>query len=216
MTIDVSASAEQITDVTVEPNGAIVAAGWAEISLVPAFDAVAYTSDGRLDSTFGHDGVERIDVSAGPDRATALSVQPDGKLVLVGSAAAGGRHEWGIVRLGPHGRLDPSFGDGGVVVTSFGPGFDGADAVAIQPNGKIVVAGRIRARATDDFGIVRFRIDGRHDITFGQGGRVLTDFAGGEDAIHALAIQTNGKILAAGEATIDGKRRFAVARYLPR
>ncbi|MGZ4109160.1 MAG: hypothetical protein ACXVP7_05680 [Actinomycetota bacterium] len=216
VTTDVSRSAEQFTDVVAKPDGSLVAAGWAEVSLVPVFDAVSYTSEGRLDTTFGDRGVARLDPSAGPDRASALAVQGDGKLVLVGSAAAGGRHEWAVVRLGPHGRLDPSFGDGGAVVTSFGPGFDEAGAVAIQSNGKIVVAGRIHARATDDFGIVRFRVGGRHDVTFGQGGRVLTDLAGGADAIFALAIQPNGKIVAAGQGTIDGERRFAVARYLPR
>ena len=216
VTTDVSRSAEQLTDVVVEPDGHIVAAGWAEVSLVPAFDAVSYTSDGHLDTTFSDKGIARLNLSTGPDRASALAVQRDGKLVLVGSASADGRHGWAVARLGPHGKLDPSFGDGGVVVTSFGPGFDEADAVAIQPNGKIVVAGRIHAHATDDFGLLRLRIGGRHDVTFGQGGRVLTHLAGGADAIHALAIQSNGKIVAAGEATIDGKRRFAVARYLPR
>ena len=74
--------------------------------------------------------------------------------------------------------------------------------------------GRIRAGAKDDFGVLRLKPGGRHDLTFGAGGRVLTDVAGGPDAAHGLALQTNGKVVVAGEAGVDGVRRFAVVRYV--
>lgn len=213
VTTDVSPSAEQFTDVVVQPDGRIVAAGWAELSLVPAFDAVRYTASGERDPTFHDDGIVRVDVSPGADKALGLALQRDGKLVLVGAAAAGERNEWGLVRLGPHGRLDPTFGTAGTVVTDFGPGYDEADAVAVQGNGKLVVAGRIGPGTKDDIGIMRFRPGGGHDRTFGAGGRVLTDVAGGSDAARDLAIASNGKIVVVGEAAIDRIRRFVVARY---
>ncbi len=110
VTTDVSPSAEQFTDVVVQPDGRVVAAGWAEVSLVPVFDAVRYTTAGRLDPTFDGDGISRVDVAPGADRARAIARQDDGKFVLAGGASASGRGEWGVIRLGPRGHLDPTFG----------------------------------------------------------------------------------------------------------
>lgn len=214
VTTDVSPSGEQLTDVLIQLDGKIVAVGWAEGSLVPAFSAVRYTGDGRLDDGFDRDGVARMDVSVGSDKGLGAALQPDGSLVIVGSAAADGRDEWGIVRVGPHGHLDDTFGHRGLLVTWFGPGYDEAAAVSVQGNGKLLVAGRIRNGAKDDMGLLRLKPGGRHDLTFGAGGRVLCDFAGGSDAARDLTIQANGKILMVGEVVFDRVRRFGVARYL--
>jgi uncharacterized delta-60 repeat protein len=214
VTTDVSPSGEQLTDVTVQPDGRIVAVGWAEGSLVPSFSAVRYLADGRLDDGFDFDGVARMDVSVGSDKGLGVALQPDGSLVIVGSAAANGRDEWGLVRVGPHGHLDDTFGDGGSLVTRFGPGFDEAAAVSVQRNGRLVVAGSIRNGSDLDMGLLRLKPGGRRDLTFGAGGRVLCDFAGGSDAAWDLTIQTDGKIVVVGEAVIVGVRRFGVARFL--
>jgi uncharacterized delta-60 repeat protein len=214
VTTDVSRSGEQFTDVAVQPDGRVVAAGWAEGSLVPAFSAVRYTADGRLDPSFDGDGVVRVDVSPGADRARAIALQGDGKLVLAGGVSAEGRGEWGLIRLGPRGHLDPTFGDHGRLVTDFGPGFDEADAVAVQANGRLLVAGRIREGNKDDIGVLRLRPGGGHDRTFGAGGRALTDIAGGSDTGRDLTIASNGKIVVVGEATVDRIRRFVAVRYL--
>ncbi|MEO8422748.1 MAG: delta-60 repeat domain-containing protein [Actinomycetota bacterium] len=214
VTTDVSRSGEQFTDLTVQPDGRIVAAGWAEGSLVPVFSAVRYTTNGRLDPSFGGDGITRVDVAPGADRANAITRQDDGKFVLVGGVSAGGRAEWGLIRLGPRGHLDPTFGKHGRLMTDFGPGFDEADAIAIQDNGRLLVAGRIREGNEDDIGVLRLKPGGGHDRTFGAGGRVLTDVAGGSAAARDLVIASNGKIVLTGEATVERIRRFVVARYL--
>ncbi len=214
VTTDVSPSGEQFTDLTVLPDGRIVAAGWAEVSLVPVFSAVRYTKDGRLDPSFDGDGIARVDVAPGADRPRSIAQQGDGKLVLAGGVSAGGRDEWGLIRLGARGHLDPTFGTHGRLVTDFGPGFDEAQAVAVQANGRLLVAGRIRAGNKDDIGILRLKPGGGHDRTFGAGGRALTDVAGGSDAARDLTIATNGKIVVTGEAMVGRIRRFVVARYL--
>ena len=215
-TIDVSSSAEQLTDVTIQADGRIVAIGWAEVSLVPVFSAVRFTTDGRLDQGFAGDGIARVDIAPGADRARAVATQSDDKIVIVGGVSDTGRDEWGVIRLGPHGRLDQTFGAHGKLVTNFGPGFDEASAVAVQDNGKLLVAGRIREddRAKDDIGLLRLKPGGGHDRTFAAGGRALTDVAGGSDAARDLTIASNGKIVVTGEATIEKIRRFVVARYL--
>ncbi|MGZ8652163.1 MAG: hypothetical protein ACXWX5_08310, partial [Actinomycetota bacterium] len=214
VTTDVSRSGEQFTDVVVQPDGRIVAAGWAEGSLVPVFSAVRYSTNGRLDPSFSGDGVARVDVAPGADRARAIARQDDGKLLIVGGVSAGGRDEWGMIRLGPRGHLDRTFGNHGRLVTDFGPGFDEADTVAIQDNGRLVVAGRIREGKKDDIGVLRLKPGGGHDRTFAAGGRALTDVGGGSDAARDLTIARNGKIVVAGEATIERIRRFVVVRYL--
>jgi uncharacterized delta-60 repeat protein len=216
VTIDVSSSAEQLTDVTIQAGGRIVAVGWAEVSLVPVFSAVRFTKDGRLDPGFARDGIARVDVAQGADRARAAATQSDDKIVIVGGVSDTGRDEWGLIRLGPHGHLDPTFGDHGKLVTDFGPGFDEAGGVAIQDNGKLLVAGRIREddRAKDDIGLLRLKPGGGHDRAFAAGGRALTDVAGGSDAARDLTIASNGRIVVTGEATVEKIRRFVVARYL--
>ena len=214
VTTEVSRSGERFTDLVVQSDGRIVAAGWAEGSLVPAFSAVRYSADGRLDPSFDGDGVARVDVTPGADRASAIAEQGDGKFVLAGGVSAGGRDEWGLIRLGPRGHLDPTFGDHGRLVTDFGPGFDEADAVAVQANGRLLVAGRIREGSKDDIGVLRLKPGGGRDRTFGAGGRALTDVAGGSDVARDLTIASNGKIVVTGEATVQRVRRFVVVRYL--
>ncbi len=214
VTTDVSPSAERFTDLVVQPDGRIVAAGWAEVSLVPVFIAVRYTTDGRLDPSFDADGISRVDVAPGADRARAIAQQSDGTFVLTGGVSAGGRDEWALIRLGARGHLDPTFGNHGRLVTDFGPGFDEAYDVAVQANGKMLVAGRIREGNMDDIGVLRLKPGGGHDRTFAAGGRALTDVAGGSDAARALTIAPNGKIVVAGEATIGRIRRCVVVRYL--
>ena len=130
-------------------------------------------------------------MSAGSDIAYGLARQRDGKFVLAGFANNGGGKDWGIVRVGPHGRLDPTFGNGGKVVTHFTASYEYAYGVVVQSNGKIVVVGRANQPSggpeAPDFCIVRYRVGGKLDDTFGVGGRTFTDFGGGEDTARGVA-----------------------------
>ncbi|MFC4453900.1 hypothetical protein [Deinococcus sonorensis] len=114
---------------------------------------------------------------------------------------------------GPAGSLDTTFGTQGIAVTPVGAGEDVPYAMAVQPDGKIVVAGRVAGTVSDDFGVVRYTRDGALDPTFGAGGKVLIDFEGRSDIARAVALQPDGKIVVAGNATTGaGEERFAVAR----
>jgi uncharacterized delta-60 repeat protein len=101
--------------------------------------------------------------------------------------------------------LDPSFGTGGTVTTDL---IGGADALVVQVDGKLVAAGV----AGEDFGLARYNPNGTLDPSFGTGGTVTTDFAGTSDNAFALAVQADGKLVAAGGAGSD----FAMARYRTR
>jgi len=111
--------------------------------------------------------------------------------------------------------IDPTFGTGGRVTTAVSPGADTAFAVAIQGDGKIVAAGSTMDYPLSDFALVRYNTDGALDTTFGTGGVVRTDFNGGNDALAAIVIQPDGKIVAAGEASTPPSTNphFALARY---
>ena len=219
VTTDMSATNEQLEDLLIGPGGTITAAGFAETNLVPRFALAQYLIGGHLDPSFGTGGKTLIDVSAGSDIAYSIARQSDGKFVLAGFASNGGRQDWGLARVGPHGRLDPTFGNGGKVITHFTSAYEYAYGVAMQANGKIVVVGRANApgvvTGAVDFCVARYRVSGLLDSTFGSGGKVFTDFDKGEDTARGVAMQSNGRIVVAGEAQFGKFRKMAVARYLP-
>jgi uncharacterized delta-60 repeat protein len=191
--------------VVLQPDGKIVAAGSASSG---GFGLARYNSDGSLDSTFGVGGRVTTDFFGGGDAANAVVLQPDGKIIAAGAAFTG-QTVYGLARYNSDGSLDPTFGSGGLVTTAFGQ-FDIATAVVLQPDGKIVAAGR----GGPDFTLARYNSDGSLDSTFGVGGRVTTDFFGNEDGAWAMALQPDGKIVAAGFATRSGEDiDFALARY---
>jgi len=197
----------------IQPDGKIIAAGRSGA----AFALARYTRDGRLDPSFGTGGkvittfhLAQATESAPPRGAADVAIEADGKIV-----AAGGRgSDFALARYLPNGRLDRTFGSRGKVVTDVRARpnqFDafwerGANAVAIQPDGKIIAAGA----GPQNFALARYTRDGRLDRSFGSGGEGFTDF-GAEDYAEALALQADGKIIAAGRSFTT----FALARYLP-
>jgi uncharacterized delta-60 repeat protein len=134
------------------------------------------------------------------DVARSLAITRDGKPVVAGLSRKGSRYAWALARYRTNGRLDPSFGSGGRVLTLFplgGLAPEGALAVATQADGKVVVAGG------GGFALARYTVRGRLDPSFGHNGRLLTDFSsvpgGGPLGIAAsVAVTAEGKIVAAG------------------
>jgi uncharacterized delta-60 repeat protein len=208
-----SSSDQQIEDLVISAKGEITAAGYAVVSLVPRFAVAHYGTGGHLDPRFGVGGKALIDVSSGSDIAYGIALRHDGGVILVGYASHAGGDDWGMVALTPQGRLDPTFGVGGRVITAFGSAFDYAYGVVIQHDGRIVVVGRA-SRANADFCVIRYGPGGKPDPSFGGQGKTFTDFFGGSDTARGVALQANGKIVVAGEAEDNGIRRMAIARYL--
>lgn len=195
--------------VALEPTGRIVAAGSTDHENAVAL--ARYGPDGTLDGSFGGDGKVVTTFTGDHDLARDLAIQPDGKIVVAGTASFA---RFALARFDTDGSLDASFGVGGKVLTDVTGGRDGAHGVAVQPDGRIVVAGR-GAGAGGRFALARYLPDGSMDATFGGDGKVLTNFTARHDAARAVTIQANGRIVAAGFA--GGRRRggFALARYLP-
>ncbi|MEU9994740.1 calcium-binding protein [Streptomyces sp. NPDC050848] len=163
------------------------------------FMVMRYNADGSLDTGFSGDGMVRTDFGA-YEGAEEVAVQADGKIVAMGNTDA----DAAVVRYLADGSLDTSFSGDGRVTTAGGAARDGF----VQSDGRIVVAGR--GGDGGDFGLIRYNPDGAQDPGFGTGGRVSTSF-GGADIAGAVALQSDGKIVAAGNGgpNVD----FAVARY---
>jgi uncharacterized delta-60 repeat protein len=117
--------------------------------------------------------------------------------------------------IGAPGALDVSFGTGGVRSTDFGGTYDWAYAVAVQPDGMIVSAGVSNGAATHDFALTRHRPDGSIDSSFGDAGKVTTDFNTSFDWAYAIVLQPDGKIVVGGVTDAGGSRDLALARYNP-
>ncbi len=129
---------------------------------------------GDLDTTFGSGGIVTTAIGPSYDYAYAVSVQPDGKIVAAGHADSGSDYNFAVMRYTVSGDLDVTFGNGGVVTTPIGPGSDTAQAVTIQPDGKIVAAGYADNGRDDELGVARCTVAGALDPTIGNGGAVTT------------------------------------------
>ncbi len=170
---------------------------------------------GVLDPTFGTNG--RVTTYVGEvAQATAIVIQPDGKIIVAGYALRQGigglNYDIVLVRYNPNGGLDASFGVGGKVYAAISPTNEVAYAVALQPDGKIIVAGYVESPATNsvNFLIARFDADGRLDTNFGNNGKATINRRG-VNALNAVVVQPDGKIVAVGETRDEA--RAAIFRF---
>lgn len=207
---------DQATALAREADGRIVAVGATDAEGTFEFAVARYRKDGSLDRSFGGDGKVATDFGES-GVAFAVAVQKDGRIVVAGEAKVNGRTSFALVRYRRDGSLDPSFGEGGKLITDFGDE-SAAFAVALQKDGKIVAAGHIGNVGRFEVALTRYRPNGALDPTFGAGGKVIHDFGTGLETFFALAIQNDGKIVAAGDVGDEVPQiqlDFLVARFRP-
>jgi uncharacterized delta-60 repeat protein len=206
-----------------QPDGKIVIGGYTSSATPlasPAFALARLRTDGTLDPQFGSGGLAQTDLG-GDDWIFALALQPDGKILAAGVTGSPASHDFALVRYNANGSLDTAFGTGGKVRTDFSGREDRPAAVAVQKDGKILVAGLSSPTSAPNsppqMALARYTSAGKLDTTFGTGGKVATDFGGRTDGIHGIAVLTNGKIVAGGEANAtsfgSGDGVFGLARY---
>ena len=206
--------------VAIQPDGKIVVAGEssAQAKNTWEFSLVRYTKSGALDRGFGTGGevLTGLGSNGSDGDAYAVAIQPDGKIVIGGTGQGGGSvgYDFAVLRYTKTGALDTTFGAGGKVLTDMGSvSSDEIHAIALQPDGKIVVAGTTKVHGKYDSALAHYLKSGALDPDFGAGGKVVTAF--GSSSALALAIQKNGEIVVAGGRNTDanGRDHFAVARY---
>jgi uncharacterized delta-60 repeat protein len=196
-------------------NGKIVVVG-GNVPDVDKFEVARFNADGTLDTTFGGDGKVTTNMGQGEESATGVAIQANGMVVVAGYTdlphEAGdtfGPGKFALARYNPDGTLDTTFGGDGKVTTTFSTDAT-PSGVAVQGDGRIVAVGGVGG-AGGRFALARYDRNGALDATFGGDGKVTTNFSAEEDVASAVALQTDGKIVAAGKGRGD---RFAVARYL--
>ncbi len=228
VTTSISTGDDSAQALVLQPDGKVLVAGFAHYDRTNAdatntdFTLVRYTSTGSLDPTFGNGGIVTTPIGPSYDWAAVLALQPDGKVLVAGSAWNGTDYDFALVRYTSTGSLDTAFGSGGKVITPIG-GYDNAYALALQPDGKVLVAGNTSDIATySEIALVRYTSDGSLDPTFGSSGIVTTPVGAGYPFgagysvyanASALVLQPDGRVLAAGFASNGTNMDFALVRY---
>jgi len=189
------------------------------------FGVTRFNADGSLDTTFGQAGTVTTDFNGGNDVPIGSAIQPDGKVLVLGTTynvANPNDSSFALARYNSDGSLDTTFGNGGLVVTSFAAtgatSSDIAESMTLSSNGLIGVCGRSNANGTNDFAEAVYNPNGTLDTSFGGTGKVLTDFFGGDDSAYDIGFDPrNGDIVSVGRAAIPstGQVEFAAVRYLP-
>jgi uncharacterized delta-60 repeat protein len=209
---------------TQQPDGKLVVVGYEHTpgskgTFMDQGVIVRYNADGSLDSTFGNGGIV---TTALDSRYQYAAIYPsagtanDGQIVVVGSLLSGSSgsnltYQPLVERYNPNGSLDTTFGNGAGYITIGNPmsaNFS-AYAATIESDGKPIVVGA----DGNPFLVARLNVDGSLDSTFGNGGLVTTTI-GTTNSFYGVALQPDGRIVAAGYSLIGGKYDFAVARYL--
>ena len=228
--VDFASNSDYGSDLVLQPDGKIVVVG--NSGIYPGVDsAIArLNSDGSLDATFGNGGTVISHFSA-TDSFAAVTVQADGKIVAVGSAqATSGNNGTDVLvaRYNIDGTLDPSFGTGGAVITKLrgdipASWYFSASAVdvTVLADGRILVSGYTITVSFGRMALLRYNSNGTLDQTFGDAGKVITEFPVGPNGVNggafaaALAVQADGKAIQVGSYTDNSFSEVAIARINP-
>jgi uncharacterized delta-60 repeat protein len=206
----------------VQPDGRILAAGVSDARGTYDFALARYTAAGLLDESFGDHGVVITDFGRSSDWVYAIVLQPDGRIVLGGSSNTGGgvgrifgADNLALARYLPNGLLDPGFGDTGKVVVDAGSLFESIRALALDPAGRLVAAGRTSGERRGDLLVARFLPDGAPDASFGTSrpGLTVTDLGTAEEGLTGLALAPDGTIVTGGIVAPHPHGDLAVMRY---
>ncbi len=206
-----SVDSDEAQAVRVLSDGKILIAGtvWTGSTSEVAF--LRYNSNGTLDTSFGG-GTGRVNSGvAGNENLSAMEVQTDGKFVITGSIG----NDFYIARYNSDGSKDSSFGTNGLVTTDVSSGADTARSLALQSDGRYIVAGEAFNGSSYDFAVVRYNSNGTLDTTFNGTGRATVDMSSNSlDQGYAVRVQSDGKIVVTGFTNANGTADIAVVRLL--
>ncbi len=206
-------SFERGAGVAVQKDGRIIVVGAVTVGSKGAMAVARFNSDGSPDTTFNVTG--QLIAPAGTDSAsgTSVVVQPDGAILVGGSSnpSAGGGH-MAVWRFHADGTTDTTFGGTGEVTTVVGTGSSGA-SMALQRDGRIVLAGSATVNAAGNIAVVRYNGDGSLDTTFNTTGKATTQVSGSASTGSSVVVQADGKIAVAGTAVLGGQDDIALVRF---
>jgi uncharacterized delta-60 repeat protein len=210
-------SIDQVEALALQPDGKIIAGGWAVFTDASSDFALArYNTDGSLDTSFDTDGKVTTAIGASSDQIYSVALQPDGKIVVAGFSRTA-NDDFALARYNTNGSLDTTFDGDGKLTIDFDSGIDSGEAVAIQPDGKIVMAGYGSVGGSYfDYVLIRFNSDGSLDTSFDSDGKASIAIGESNDEAFAIALQPDGKIVAAGRSFFNGLGyHYTLARFNP-
>jgi uncharacterized delta-60 repeat protein len=211
---DIQQNSDAAKAVAVQSDGKILVAGHAHNGSNYDFAIARYLANGTLDNSFGANG-KVIKNFGSTDFGLAMALLPDGKLLVAGRSYNGTNGDFALLKLNSNGSFDTNFGTAGALRADLFGEEESANAIAVQPDGKIVAVGDRYANNVSIFAAARFQPDGALDISFGNSGKVSHAIGTLSDVAYAVALQPDGKILAAGVSNTLAISDFALARYLP-
>ncbi|MBI1862021.1 MAG: choice-of-anchor D domain-containing protein [Deltaproteobacteria bacterium] len=200
--------------VAVQSDDKIVAVGYAS-GTFSDIALVRFNSDGSLDNSFGDSGSKLVDVNSSIDYGYAIQIQSDGRIVAIGTSSFGGGSSFAAIRLTTGGTLDGTFNFTGKTFVQVGPSLNDGRAVAIQSNGRIIIAGYAYNGLDYDFALTRLFSDGSVDTSFGTSGKFTLPIGVANDRIFGLALDSSGKIIVTGDSYQGNKLNIALIKVLP-
>ena len=198
---------------TLQPDGKVLVAGGCFNGTNDDFCAARYLPNGTLDTSWNVTGKVITPIGSGNDSANAMTLQPDGKVLVAGYCSNGTNYDFCVARYMPDGTLDTSWNITGKVITPIGSSDDFAYAMTLQPDGKVLVAGGCFNGTNDDFCAARYLPNGTLDTSWNVTGKVITPIGSGNDSANAMTLQPDGKVLLAGVCLGGTNPDFCVARY---
>ncbi len=201
--------------ILLQDDGKILLAGFQEDNNIRDFAVARYNPDGSLDNSFGSSGLVIFDAGTGSDAAWSMALQDDGKIILAGTVyhQFSSVDDMAMVRLNSDGTPDNSFGTAGFVFTDIDQHWDNANDIALQPDGKILLAGEGYANDKRNVCVVRYNSNGGLDASFGTGGIALFAIGTGDDRTESISLQSDGKILTCGYFDDGVDDQTYVARF---
>lgn len=191
---------DQATAVATIPGGGFVVVGTANIGSSSDVAVVRYHDDGSLDNSFSGDGIVTTSLSVGADKATAVAVQGDGKLLVLATRDSDSSSAaLTLLRYTATGELDSAFGSNGIASINFNY-FETIGDMCLMADGRIVVAGYVWTGSQYDVIVARFNSNGSLDSSFNGDGLLQLDLGKEVEQLQAVAVQADGKIVLAGKA----------------
>ena len=201
------------TGMVVLSDNSFIVSGYSLSGVNGSYALAKYDANGVLVSGFGTGG--KVTTVIGTQAmAYAIQVRTDGKIIVAGLSRTAGVDQVAVAQYESNGTLDLTFGTNGITTTTIGTGNAAAYGLALQPDGKIVVAGfAVSAGGNNVFAVARYSVNGILDSAFDTDGIQTTSIGGFDDAANSVLIQPDGKILLGGHSLSASDYNFAVVRY---
>ena len=199
-----------ILDIVLDNQDRIITGGFAVIGDAQNFALARYTSSGVLDTSFGTAGVTTTAIGTSAS-INSIALDSQGRIIVGGRATIGGAGKFVVARYTSNGVLDTSFGTAGLTPTTIGDSAS-INSIALDSQGRIVAGGSDTIGGANEFALARYTSSGVLDASFGTAG-VTTTLIGTSANINSIALDSQGRIVASGSATIDGANKFSLARY---